>query len=142
MGVEVQFCLIIENNQFVNSQTTIGYFEAISSKSLELVKVKMKRTQNKQLFLISNDDCVKVNKETIKNKTINKLLIDDINIYQTGKKLINQKQFLTIQKGRPYFFPKCRNNEFIEQNNLKYRLIKKENIFKFKFNRYKKINVN
>jgi len=75
-------------------------------------------------------------------KSINKLLMDDINIYQTGKTLINQKQFLTIQKGRPYFFPKCRNNEFIEQNNLKYRLIKKENIFKFKFNRYKKINVN
>merc|ERR1712161_105593 len=56
---EVQFCLIIENDQFVNSQTTIGYFETVSSKSLELVKLKMKRTQNKQIFLISNDDCVK-----------------------------------------------------------------------------------
>ena len=140
--VEVQFCLIVENNQFVDSQTTIGYFETVSSKSLELVKLKMKQTQNKQIFLISNDDCVKVNKETIKNKTINKLLIDDINIYQTGKTLINHKQFLTIQKGRPYFFPKCRNNEFIEQNNLKYRLIKNEKISQVSFNRYKKINVN
>jgi len=139
---EVQFCLIIENDQFVNSQTTIGYFETVSSKSLELVKLKMKRTQNKQIFLISNDDCVKVNKKTIKNKAINKLLIDDINIYQTGKTLINHKQFLTIQKGRPYFFPKCKNNEFIEQNNLKYRLIKKEKILHVNFNRYKKINVN
>merc|ERR1712238_388798 len=135
---EVQFCLIIENDQFVNSQTTIGYFETVSSKSLELVKLKMKRTQNKQIFLISNDDCVKVNKKTIKNKAINKLLIDDINIYQTGKTLINHKQFLTIQKGRPYFFPKCKNNEFIEQNNLKYRLIKKEKILHVNFNRYKK----
>ena len=45
--VDVQFCLIIENNQFVNSQTTIGYYETVSSKSLELVKLKMKKAHTR-----------------------------------------------------------------------------------------------
>merc|ERR1712051_199326 len=37
---DIQSCLLVEQNQFVNSHTVLGYLEIVSSKSLELVKFK------------------------------------------------------------------------------------------------------
>ena len=140
---EIQSCILIESNQFINSHTVLGYLETTSLKSVELVRFKSKQKQNKQVFLISNDDCTVVEKDNIKNKTINNFLIDDVNINQTGKILINNDKVLTIQRGRPYFFPKCKNEDFVTQTELKYRFIpqKKEKINSH-LNLYKNIHIN
>ena len=140
---EIQCCILVESNQFINSHTVLGYLETTSLKSIELVKFKSKQKQNKQVFLISNDDCTVVEKDRIKNKTINNFLIDDVNINQTGKILINNNRVLTIQRGRPYFFPKCKNEDFVTQTELKYRFIpQKKEKMNSHLNRYKNIHIN
>ena len=95
--------------------------------SLEIVKFKSKRANKKQVFLISNDNCITVDKKKAKNKTVNELLIDDINVNQIGKILIDNGKFLTIQKGRPYFFPNCKTENSKEKIDLQYKLIKANN---------------
>ena len=72
-------------------------------------------SNKKQIFLISNDDCITVKKEQGKNKTVNELIIDNIKVNQTGKVLIDNDKFLTIQKGRPYFFPNCKTDDSKEK---------------------------
>ena len=42
------------------------------------------------------------------------LLIVQIN--KTGKIIIENNNFFTIQKGRPYFFPNCKNENLIIKN--------------------------
>ncbi len=116
----INLCLAIENNQFVNSYTTLAYLEATTQKCLELVKIKSKIKKNKQLFLISNDDCLMLSKSKIKNKTINKFLINPKDIKETGKIIIENSDIVTIQKGKPYFFPNCKNDYFIDETNLEY----------------------
>ena len=66
-------------------------------------------------------------KNKAKNKTVNELLIDNINVNQTGKILIDNGKFLTIQKGRPYFFPNCKTENSKEKIDLQYKLIKANN---------------
>ena len=125
----IQSCLLVESKQFVNSHTILGYLETVNSQPLELVKLKSKRQQNKQIFLISNKDCITMEKSKLKNKTINDFIIDDININQIGKVIIDNGKNLTVQKGRPYFFPKCRNEDFASDSSLKYKYIRGKNIF-------------
>jgi len=122
---DIQSCLLVELNQYVSSHTVLGYLETLNSKALELVKFKSKCKQNKQIFLISNHDCITVEKTKVQNKTINDLLINNINLTETGKIIIDNGKFLTIQKGRPYFFPKCKNEDFINDISLKYKYIPK-----------------
>merc|ERR1712127_79770 len=75
---DIQSCLLVEPNQFINSHTILGYLEIVSPKSLELVKFKSKQKQSKQVFLISNNDCTVIQKEKIQNKTTNEFLIDGV----------------------------------------------------------------
>ena len=119
----LQSSLLVEPSQFIDSYTTIGYLESFTTNSLEIVKFKSKSLNKKQIFLISNDDCITVKKEQGKNKTVNELIIDDIKGNQTGKVLIDNDKFLTIQKGRPYFFPNCKTDDSKEKINLQYKLI-------------------
>nr|YP_009029467.1 RNA polymerase b''-subunit [Lithodesmium undulatum]AGH28998.1 RNA polymerase b''-subunit [Lithodesmium undulatum] len=119
----LESCLLIESKQFVDSYTVLGYFEAITLKSLEIVKLKSKSNNRKQIFLISNEDCLIIPKREAKNKTINNLLINNVNVNQTGKIIIDNGQFLTIQKGRPYFFPNCKNEDSIEKIDLQYKVV-------------------
>jgi hypothetical protein len=123
----LQSSLLIEPTQFIDSYTILGYLESITMNSLEVVKFKSKRSIKKQIFLISNDDCTTVKKEQGKNKTVNELLIDNINVHQTGKVLIDNDKFLTIQKGRPYFFPNCKTDDSKEKVNLQYKLLSLNN---------------
>jgi hypothetical protein len=123
----LQSCLLIEPTQFIDSYTTLGYLESLTTHSLEIVKFKSKRSNKKQIFLISNDDCVTVKKEQGENKTINQLIIDNIKVNQTGKVLIDNGRFLTIQKGRPYFFPNCKTDDSKEKINLQYKLLTLDN---------------
>jgi len=119
----LQSCLLVEPTQFIDSYTILGYLESLTMNSLEVVKFKSKRSTKKQIFLISNDDCITVKKEQGKNKTVSELMIDNINVNQTGKILIDNGKFLTIQKGRPYFFPNCKTDDSKEKVNLQYKLL-------------------
>ena len=119
----VQFCLITASNQFINGYSILGYLETITEKSLKLIKFKSKSKNRKQLFLISNDDCLVIPKNNIKFKTNSNFLINHNNIQETGKILIENKDLLTIQKGRPYFFPNCKNEDFIDKTILEYKII-------------------
>ena len=119
----IEPCLTIKHRQYINSWSNIGYLEIITNKTLELVKLKLKQQFTKQIFLISNTDCIKISKTKITNPIVNDLLIDNRNIDQIGRILINNSQFLTLQKGRPYFFPNCKTDNFGDETNFKYRFI-------------------
>merc|ERR1739844_524920 len=99
------------SGQFIDAYTKLGYFESINSHSVEIVKLKSKYKNNREILLISNDDCLTIKKEKIKNKSVNDLIIKNININQIGKIIIDNGKFLTIQKGRPYFFPNCEQED-------------------------------
>src|SRR5210317_400966 len=119
----LQSCINIGSNQFIDSYTTLGYLESVTTNSLEIVKFKSKQANKKQIFLISNNDCITVPKEQGKNRTVNELIIDNIKVNQTGKILIDNGEFLTIQKGRPYFFPNCKTENAREKIDLEYKFL-------------------
>ena len=125
---DIQSCLLIEPTQFIDTYTTLGYFENISSQSLEIVKFKSKTTNNRQVLLISNDDCLTIPKSKIPNKSVNDLVIQNININQIGKIIIDNKKVLTIQKGRPYFFPNCQVQDAINEKSISYKVISEKQL--------------
>ena len=122
----IEFCNLLESNQFVDSYTTLGYFETITLRSLEIVRIKVKCKTNKQILLISNDDCLIIEKPKNQQKSVNDLIINVKYINQIGKIIIDNGKFLTIQKGRPYFFPNCQTDNSIENMTLRYKLILEE----------------
>jgi hypothetical protein len=100
---------------------TLGYLEAITPNSLEIVKFKIKKQDSKQILLISNDDCLTISKKDVPNKKLNDFITNSSNINQTGRIIIENNAFFTIQKGRPYFFPNCKNENLISKTNLQYK---------------------
>jgi DNA-directed RNA polymerase subunit beta' len=60
---KITSCLLCYNNQFIDQYNIIGYLEAITLNSLEIVKFKVKSKEIKQIFLISNNDCLKIKKK-------------------------------------------------------------------------------
>ena len=120
--------LLVEPKQYIDTYTTLGYLEKVVPYSLEVVKLKSKVRENKQLLLISNDDCLTIEKSKIKNKTHNDFVTNNINIYQSGKVIIDNGSFLTIQKGRPYFFPNCETNDSNISTDLSYKILSSHNL--------------
>ena len=120
---EIQPCFLIQKNQFVSNYMILGYLEAITLNSLEIVKFKVKKQTSKQIFLISNNDCLRVKKEEIKNKKLNEFITSKSHLSKIGKIIIENDHFFTIQRGRPYFFPNCKNENRISKTNLQYKLI-------------------
>ena len=119
----LQPCFLIQKNQFIDSYTTLGYLESITSNSLEIVKFKIKKKDTKQILLISNKDCLTLPKNKFPNKKLNDFILTSSNVNETGKIIIENDQFLTLQKGKPYFFPNCKNDELINKINLQYKLV-------------------
>ena len=131
----LQYCLVVQPIQFLDSYSILGYFESLTVNSVEIVKFKSKQLKKKEIFLISNNDCITVKKEKRKKKIINGLIIDNIKVNQIGKIIIDNEKFLTIQKGRPYFFPNCKIEDSKEQLKLQYKIPKLNNqIFSAKNN--------
>jgi DNA-directed RNA polymerase subunit beta' len=124
----IQSCLLIQRRQFLSNFTTLGYLEAVTSNSLEIVKFKIKKQTSKQIFLISNNDCLDIPKSTIPNKKLNDFVVSKDNLAETGKVIIENDQFATIQKGRPYFFPNCKNESLQVKNSLSYKIVPPLNI--------------
>jgi DNA-directed RNA polymerase subunit beta' len=136
-------CLLIQENQFVDNYTILGYLESVTANSLEIVKFKSKSKANKQVFLISNKDCVTIKKKNIKNKTVNDLIINNVNLNKTGKILIENENFVTIQKGRPYFFPNCKNEDSINNTDVQYKIMSLDDLpFSKNFHTYRSVYLN
>jgi hypothetical protein len=119
----IQPCFLIQKNQFVSNYNILGYLETLTSTSLEIVKLKIKKQNEKQIFLISNDDCITVPKTESQHKVLNDFILNKSNLAKTGRIIIENKKFWTIQRGRPYFFPNCKNDNFISKTNLRYKVI-------------------
>ena len=137
----IQPCFLIQENQVVSNYMTLGYLEAITPNSLEIVKFKIKKQDTKQILLISNNNCLTVKKENVPNKKLNDFIINSDNIKKTGKIIIENDKFFTIQKGRPYFFPNCKNEDSISKNDLQYKLIP-QNRIKSSFSTERQIALN
>lgn len=119
----IQSCFLIQDKQFISNFTTLGYLEAITDNSLEIVKFKIKKQTSKQIFLISNNNCLVIKKSKVSNKKLNDFVVSKDNLMETGKIIIENDQFFTIQKGRPYFFPNCRNENLSLKNSFQYKLV-------------------
>lgn len=137
----LQSSILFQPNQFIDKYTLLGYLEAITLNSLEIVKMKIKKAKNKQILLISNNDCFILNKKDFPDKKLNSFVINHKNVNSTGKILIENETFFTLQKGRPYFFPNCRTDSFIYKTNLQYKTLAQKRIFNRK-NIKRKIAVN
>ena len=117
----IESCFLMQPNQFIGCYSILGYLEAVVVNSLEIVKFKVKNKDTKQILLISNEDCFTVKKDQFPNKKLNDFLINSPNINETGKIIIENNNVLTLQKGRPYFFPNCKNQDLINKTNLQYK---------------------
>jgi DNA-directed RNA polymerase beta'' subunit len=138
---EIKPCFIIQQNQFISNYLTLGYLEALTTNSLEIVKFKIKKQNSKQIFLISNNDCLRVEKSKFLNKKLNDFIISKSNLTETGKIIIENDKYFTIQKGRPYFFPNCKNENLISKLNLQYKIVPSTRI-KSNFITTKKVSLN
>ena len=125
----IQSSTLIQQNQFIDQYTILGYLEAVTVNSLEIVKIKIKKTNNKPILLISNDDCFILKKKDFPNKKLNNFIINNKKVNSTGKIIIENENFLTLQRGRPYFFPNCTNEAFIYKTNLQYKIVAQNRIF-------------
>ena len=119
----LESCFLVQKNQFVDQYTTLGYLESITSNSLEIVKIKIKQQDIKQILLISNNDCLTIKKDSTTKKTINDFIVNSKNVNETGKIIIENNKLITLQKGRPYFFPNCKNEDLVNKTNLQYKLL-------------------
>jgi DNA-directed RNA polymerase subunit beta' len=119
----IQSCFLTQSKQFIDKYTTVGFFEAKTINSLEIVKVKIKNKETKQILLISNEDCLTLKKNRFPTKKLNDFIVNSANVNEMGKIIIENPHFLTLQKGRPYFFPKCKNEDLINKTNLQYKML-------------------
>jgi DNA-directed RNA polymerase subunit beta' len=137
----IQSSNLIQQKQFIDQYTVLGYLEALTINSLEIVKIKIKKTKNKPIFLISNDDCFILKKKDFPDKKINSFIINNKQVNSTGKIIIENNNFFTLQRGRPYFFPNCTTDSFAYKTNLQYKILAQNRVFqRSKVNR--KIAVN
>jgi hypothetical protein len=64
----IQSAFLIQAKQFIDQYTILGYLEAITLNSLEIVKFKIKKKETKQILLISNENCFTVEKKNFQIK--------------------------------------------------------------------------
>jgi DNA-directed RNA polymerase beta' subunit len=119
----IDSCLLIQKDQFVSNYSVLGYLETLTLDSLEIVKFKTKKQNGKHLFLISNNDCIIVKKSEVRNKKLNDFIVSKFNLSKTGKIIIENDNFFTVQKGRPYFFPNCKSENVARKTNLEYKVL-------------------
>ena len=119
----IQPCFLLQPYQFISRYSILGYIEAITKNSLEIVKFKTKNLVSKQIFLISNKDCLILKSEELPNKKLNDFIMSKLDLAKTGKIIIKNKYFLIIQKGQPYFFPNCQSEKIRSKTNLQYKII-------------------
>ena len=55
----------------------------------------------------NNNDCTILQKSEVVNKRLNDFMMSKSDLAKTGKIIIENDSLVTLQKGRPYFFPNC-----------------------------------
>ena len=126
----IKSCFLIQPNQFVDCYNLLGYLESTTLNSLEIVKFKIKNKDTKQILLISNEDCFTVEKNLFSNKKINDFVINSKHVNESGKIIIENNNLFTLQKGRPYFFPNCKNQDLKNKTNLQYKILSPSRIYR------------
>ena len=126
----IQSSNLIQQKQFIDQYTVLGYLEALTVNSLEIVKIKIKKTKNKPILLISNDDCFTLKKKDFPDKKLNSFIINNKKVNATGKIIIQNQHFFTLQRGRPYFFPNCTVDSFVYKTNLQYKTLPQNRVYK------------
>lgn len=134
-------CLLVKKNQFVDQYTNTSYFESLTFNSLEVVKFKINQQDIKQILLLTNDDCITIQKNFINKKSPNSLIVNTNDANQIGKIIIKNQKCITIQKGRPYFFPNCRVDKWLIRDDLEYKLLPSDKI-DFHTKTRRRINLN
>nr|YP_010276960.1 RNA polymerase beta'' subunit [Thalassionema bacillare]UHY40483.1 RNA polymerase beta'' subunit [Thalassionema bacillare]UHY41128.1 RNA polymerase beta'' subunit [Thalassionema bacillare] len=114
---------LIQNHQFIDLYTVLVYLQAKNLNSLEIVKVKINKQNVKQILIISNENCIKIPKYLLPKHNLNDFILNTNNANYIGKIIIESEKFFTIQKGRPYFFPKCQVEKLNTQSNLTYNYL-------------------
>ena len=83
-----------------------------------------------------------VPRKEVGDKKLNDFIVDTENISELGKIIIESNNFITIQKGRPYFFPNCKKDDLANQANLQYKLVNENlNFNKFSIPTQKKFSI-
>ena len=116
-------CLLTQKKQFIDKYTIFIFLESITSTMKEVVKFKIISQESKQVLLISNSNCTIVKINSKYPKKLNDFIINSAKISEVGKIIMKNKNFLTIQKGQPYFFPNCRAQVSGNLNSLSYHLV-------------------
>lgn len=126
---KLESSFIVKNNQFVHSYSTLVYLEAVTKKPFKIIQLKVKFSQTKQIFLILNHHCKLVKKSNFPNKKVNEFLINETILKETGKIIADNGKVLTIQYGKPYFFPNCKDEMYVPKKSLQYYVIPKSDLF-------------
>jgi DNA-directed RNA polymerase beta'' subunit len=137
----LQSSFLIQFPQFIDFYTILGYLESINLKSLEIVKIKIKRKKIKKILLISNEDCFILKKQKLLDKKINDFILNKIEKNNSGKIIFENHKNFIIQRGIPYFFPNCKAQNFTKKSNIQYKLISKNQLF-FNFLTTRNIRLN
>ena len=109
-NIENKISLIVQQGQFVNVGTTLGYFENVLNKSLTLVTLKLKKNNN--VFLVRKEDCLIVPTKLFPTKQVNDLLNENTVVKCRGKILYKTPINYIVQKGYPYYFLNNSHNRF------------------------------
>ena len=117
---DLKSCMVAQEGQFFSKYTVIAYIEELTPVSLEVVKIKVKGLERKQIMLISNENCLIISKHELLGKNLN----DFVTVRTlTGKILFENEETFTIQKGQPYFFPNCKDSNVIFKSKLEYKIL-------------------
>ena len=119
----LQSCILTQKTQFLSKYTVIGYLQACTAHTIEIVKIKVKRLESNHILVISNNDCVIVSKQKLSGKKLNDLVTSGTYVNNVGKIIIENEKTFLIQKGQPYFFPNCNEANFTSKSNLEYTIL-------------------
>ena len=64
-----------------------------------------------------------IKRDEVSNKNINEFIVSKSSLAKTGKIIIKNNNFVTIQQGRPYFFPNCKTEGIRAKTNLQYKIV-------------------
>ena len=116
-------CLLVQKKQFLDKYTIFLFLESITSTIKEIIKFKVIHRTIKRILLISNNNCTIVKTNSEYSKKLNDFIINSAKISELGKIILKNKNFITIQKGQPYFFPNCKLLPFLNLKPLSYKLL-------------------
>jgi len=119
----LESCFIAQSDQFIDRYSILGFIESTTEKFIEIVKCKVNKQEIKQILLISNRDCKSISTLQPIDKDLNDFVINSSNINEMGRILIKNDNFLTIQIGKPYFFPNCKLDSFSNDSTLTYKFL-------------------